>query len=171
MLVFSIAFLLGGPFKLGVDDDRTESILGFRLDFEWRKEERFDTAAITERINDGFFVLLAEEEEDVEDVVDGVVDVDSIIGCCWADNERIGNGVSGVFVGTSGEGMFERIGGDFLNDWLRTGRDFVAETTIFWSFGGGSKRRWGIIEVFSFGGGTGATTEEEEFILSKGWSI
>lgn len=165
--------MLGGPFKLGDDDDKTESMLGLRLDFEWRKEERFDTAAITERMNDGFFVLLAEEEdeEDVEDVVDGVVDVDSIIGCCWADNERTGNGVSGVFVGTSGESIFEGIGGGFLNDWLRTGRDFVPETTMFWSFGGGSKGSWGIVKVSSFGGGTGATAEEEASVLSKGWSI
>lgn len=126
MLMFCMAFLLGGLFKLGVDDDKTESMLGLRFDFEWRKEERLDTAAMTERMNDGFLVLplLTEEEDEdeVEDVADGVVDDDSMMGCGgWADTDltlggRTGIGVSGALAVTSGESIFEGIGGDCLNE-------------------------------------------------------
>lgn len=129
--MFCIAFLLGGPFRLGVDEDKTESMLGLRFDLEWRREERFDTAAMTERMNDGFLVLplLADEEDEdeVEDVVDGVVDGDSMAGCGgggaggWADKDltlggRTGVGVSGALLVTSGESICEGIGGDCLND-------------------------------------------------------
>lgn len=121
--MFCMAFLLGGLFRLGVDEDRTVSTLGFRFDLEWRREERLDTAVMTERIKEGFLVLplLAEEEDD--DELDGVVeDDDSMMGCCCcADKDptlggRTGAGVSGALLVTSGESIWEGIGGDCLND-------------------------------------------------------
>ena len=127
--MFCMAFLLGGLFRLGVEEDKTASMLGLRFDFEWRNEERLDTAAMTERMNEGFLVLPADEEDEdevVDDVVEGVVGDDSMVGCSGdggglADKDltlggRAGVGVSGAWLVTSGESKCEGIGGDCLNE-------------------------------------------------------